>query len=132
MLPVDDILLCTKQMDKIKINDEYYDVNSCNQVIRDSKVAVVLAFGGFLSTMNIGTDIATNPIVVKASLEKRKLTKSEMKILKYTFIDHWVGVHVTWVDADQYITIREMDGMEYIEFTNLPHSTYEPIYLSSV
>jgi hypothetical protein len=114
------------------INDEYYDINSYNQVIRDGKVAVVLAFGGFLSTMNIGTDIATNPIVVKAALEKRKLTKSDIKILQYPFIDHWVGVHITWVVANQYITIREMDGMEYIEFTNLSHSTYEPIYLSCV
>lgn len=128
----DTLYISRNITNNILINDEYYDINSYNQVIRDGKVAVVLAFGGFLSTMNIGTDIATNPIVVKAALEKRKLTKSEIKILQYSFIDHWVGVHITWVVANQYITIREMDGMEYIEFTNLPHSTYEPIYLSCV
>lgn len=118
-------------MKTIMINDEHYDINSCNQIIRDGKVAVVLAFGGFLSTMNIGTDIATNPVVVKACLEKRKLTKSEREILKYKFIDHYIRVHVTWVDAEQYITIKEWDGMEYIEYGKLPNSTYDPIYLSS-
>jgi len=128
----DTLYISRNITNNILINDEYYDINSYNQVIRDGKVAVVLAFGGFLSTMNIGTDIATNPIVVKAALEKRKLTKSDIKILQYPFIDHWVGVHITWVVANQYITIREMDGMEYIEFTNLSHSTYEPIYLSCV
>jgi hypothetical protein len=118
----------------ILINDEYYDINSYNQVIRDGKVAVVLAFGGFLSTMNIGTDIATNPIIVKAVLENRKLTKSEINQLKYKFIDeiNWIGIHLTWVDTNQYITIREIDGMEYIEFTNIPNSVYKPIYLSNV
>jgi hypothetical protein len=109
----------------LEIQGKQYLQNPQGQIMDSTgdnvAVAVSYGYGSGWSTWNTdNTKVAnpTNATVVRALLQKRRLTLHEMKQLDDPYDGGYDGLGIEWHSAGTWVKMTEFDGAEWVEVGN--------------